>query len=44
MISVCIATYNGESFIAAQLESIVAQLSPDDENHHLRRRLDRPNV
>lgn len=31
MISVCIATYNGEPFIAAQLESIVAQLSPDDE-------------
>ena len=31
MISVCIATYNGEPFIAAQLESIVAQLSPEDE-------------
>ena len=31
MISVCIATYNGEPFIAAQLESIIAQLSPEDE-------------
>ena len=44
MISVCIATYNGEAYLAEQLQSIAAQLSPDDENHHLRRRLDRPNA
>lgn len=31
MISVCIATYNGEQFIADQLKSILTQLSPDDE-------------
>ncbi|MGM9694426.1 MAG: glycosyltransferase family 2 protein [Alloprevotella sp.] len=31
MISVCIATYNGEAYIAAQLQSIATQLSPDDE-------------
>ncbi len=31
MISVCIATYNGEAFIKEQLESILVQLSADDE-------------
>lgn len=31
MISVCIATYNGERFIEAQLSSILAQLGPNDE-------------
>ena len=31
MISVCIATYNGEAFIHAQLESILSQLHDDDE-------------
>ena len=31
MISVCMATYNGESFIRQQIDSIIAQLSPDDE-------------
>lgn len=31
MISVCIATYNGEKFIKNQLESILYQLSNDDE-------------
>lgn len=31
MISVCIATYNGERFIREQLDSIICQLSPDDE-------------
>lgn len=31
MISVCIATYNGERFIRAQLESILAELGPADE-------------
>lgn len=31
MISVCLATYNGEKYIKAQLESIVAQLSQYDE-------------
>lgn len=31
MISVCIATYNGENMIMTQLESILPQLSPDDE-------------
>lgn len=30
-ISVCIATYNGEKFIEAQLESILHQLDSDDE-------------
>ncbi|MDR3415442.1 MAG: glycosyltransferase family 2 protein [Nevskia sp.] len=30
-VSVCIATYNGEKYIARQLESIASQLSPDDE-------------
>lgn len=31
MISVCIATYNGEKFIRQQLDSILQQLGPDDE-------------
>lgn len=31
MISVCIATYNGEKYFRQQLESILLQLSPDDE-------------
>lgn len=31
MISVCIATYNGEKFIKEQLDSILCQLSNDDE-------------
>ena len=31
MISVCIATYNGERYIKAQLDSILCQLSPEDE-------------
>ena len=31
MISVCIATYNGEIFIQEQIDSILCQLSSDDE-------------
>lgn len=31
MISVCIATFNGEEYIFKQLESIIRQLSQDDE-------------
>ena len=31
MISVCIATYNGERFIKEQLDSILSQLTGDDE-------------
>ena len=31
MISVCIATYNGEKFIKEQLDSILHQLSDGDE-------------
>lgn len=31
MISVCITTFNGQAYIAEQLESILAQLGPDDE-------------
>ncbi|MEE1183279.1 MAG: glycosyltransferase [Paludibacteraceae bacterium] len=31
MVSVCIATYNGEKFIKKQLESILKQLQKDDE-------------
>jgi glycosyltransferase involved in cell wall biosynthesis len=31
MISVCIATYNGEKYILEQLKSIISQLSPSDE-------------
>ena len=30
-ISVCMAAYQGEKYIAAQLQSILVQLSPDDE-------------
>lgn len=31
MISVCMATHNGEKFIKEQLDSILCQLAPDDE-------------
>lgn len=31
MISVCIATYNGEKYIKEQLQSILPQLSENDE-------------
>lgn len=31
MTSVCMATYNGEHFIKQQIDSILCQLSPDDE-------------
>ena len=31
MISVCIATHNGERYVKEQLESILSQLGPDDE-------------
>ena len=31
MISVCVATYNGERFIREQIDSILRQLSSDDE-------------
>jgi len=31
MISVCIATYNGETYICEQLDSILSQISGDDE-------------
>ena len=31
MISVCVATYNGEKFIKEQIDSILCQLSSDDE-------------
>ena len=31
MISVCIATYNGQEYIADQLKSILCQLKSDDE-------------
>lgn len=31
MISVCMATYNGETYLRAQLESILMQLGDDDE-------------
>lgn len=31
MISVCIATYNGEAYIAEQVDSILSQLSDEDE-------------
>ena len=31
MISVCLATYNGQRFIERQLTSILAQLGPEDE-------------
>lgn len=31
MISVCIATYNGEKFIRRQLDSILSEIEPEDE-------------
>lgn len=31
MISVCIATYNGEKYIHRQLETILSQLTAEDE-------------
>lgn len=31
MISVCVATYNGEKYIKEQIESMICQLSPEDE-------------
>ena len=31
MISVCMATYNGSKFIKEQIDSILCQLSMDDE-------------
>ena len=31
MISVCLATYNGQRFIERQLTSILSQLGADDE-------------
>ena len=31
MVSVCIATYNGEKYICQQLDSILKQLGADDE-------------
>ncbi len=31
MISVCMATYNGEKYIKQQIESILCQLTPEDE-------------
>lgn len=31
MISVCMATYNGEKYIKEQIDSILVQLEPDDE-------------
>ncbi len=31
VISICMATYNGEQFIREQIDSILAQISPDDE-------------
>ena len=31
MISVCMATYNGEKYIQEQIDSILCQLSKDDE-------------
>lgn len=31
MISVCVATYNGEKYLAEQIESILSQLAPEDE-------------
>ena len=31
MISICIATYNGEKFIKEQLDSILCQIKDDDE-------------
>jgi len=31
MISVCMATYNGEAFLKKQVDSILSQLSEEDE-------------
>jgi glycosyltransferase involved in cell wall biosynthesis len=31
MVSVCMATYNGEKYVREQLDSILSQLKPDDE-------------
>lgn len=31
MISVCIATHNGEKYIKEQIDSILSQLEPGDE-------------
>lgn len=31
MISVCMATYNGEKFLRQQLDSIICQLNQNDE-------------
>ena len=31
MISVCMATYNGQKYIKEQIDSILCQLSEDDE-------------
>ena len=31
MISICLATYNGEKYIREQLDSILSQIAPDDE-------------
>lgn len=31
MVSVCMATYNGERFLKEQLDSIISELSPEDE-------------
>lgn len=31
MVSVCVATYNGATYVRQQLESVLCQLAPDDE-------------
>ncbi|PKO55579.1 MAG: alpha-L-Rha alpha-1,3-L-rhamnosyltransferase, partial [Betaproteobacteria bacterium HGW-Betaproteobacteria-21] len=31
MISVCMATYNGQRYVADQIKSVLPQLAPDDE-------------
>ena len=30
-VAICMATYNGEKYIKEQIESIICQLSPEDE-------------
>ena len=40
LVSVCVATFNGEAFVAEQLRSILASRRVD-RGHRLRRRLDR---